>query len=532
MTFVTGEQLRLLKAPEKARSQLYNLIEYLHTDGIASHYVFALYGLCCTGKTTLIIQTIKQLLEDDINPKDIGLFTGLKGDSFDELYRLLETRRDLRYIFIDEIGGFKGFLQKGSYLYDTLIRLYGCKIVVSGSMPALYTASKRTLYDRCRFIRISHLSFYEHCKFVLYKENPNKSDFMRYMKFGGLFHEPDDVSDYVRTNISETIIEMLDTQPKSETSAWLSPDSETIDWDERVHTVLSLSCNYTPDYCAQNNLPAILKREGSDAKIPNQVIMDFEKYFSLSPREREYIMKHTETVALLDFLVHCGIIAMMPNLYSNTEPYQCYVEAPFLQFHFTEEPRNTEDVHTLNHNYLSIAAVAATKNNRERHVKNYIIRELKQNEIPVLSDFLYEAIFQRYEDNLCPRDIINEPELKIFIEDFGKPDDLCLVAEVAGKIIGAVWTRILCGNVKGFGNIDEYTPEFAISIYKEFRGRGIGTELMRSMLHLLKNKDYKQASLAVQKDNYAVAMYKKVGFKIIGETEEEYIMVCKINTLK
>lgn len=162
-------------------------------------------------------------------------------------------------------------------------------------------------------------------------------------------------------------------------------------------------------------------------------------------------------------------------------------------------------------------------------MKNYIIRKIKSNEIPLLCDFLYEAIFQKDENNLLPRDIINQPELKIFIDDFGKHDDFCLVAEANEKIVGAVWTRILCGDIKGFGNIDEYTPEFAISLYKEYRNKGIGTELMKNMLQLLKGKGYKRTSLAVQKDNYAVKMYQKVGFETIGESEEEYIMVCNLN---
>lgn len=50
---------------------------------------------------------------------------------------------------------------------------------------------------------------------------------------------------------------------------------------------------------------------------------------------------------------------------------------------------------------------------------------------------------------------------------------------------------------------------------------------MKRMLDLLKQKRYKQASLAVQKANYAVKMYKNVGFYTIAESEEEYIMVRK-----
>ena len=69
---------------------------------------------------------------------------------------------------------------------------------------------------------------------------------------------------------------------------------------------------------------------------------------------------------------------------------------------------------------------------------------------------------------------------------------------------------------------------FAISLIPEFRGRGIGTRLMREMLSLLKGQGYKQASLAVQKANYAVRMYKNVGFEIADENDEEFIMVCML----
>ncbi len=57
---------------------------------------------------------------------------------------------------------------------------------------------------------------------------------------------------------------------------------------------------------------------------------------------------------------------------------------------------------------------------------------------------------------------------------------------------------------------------------------GIGAVLMGAMLLLLKGKGYKQTSPSVQKANYAVAMYRKIGLEAVDENEEEYIMVCKL----
>ena len=153
------------------------------------------------------------------------------------------------------------------------------------------------------------------------------------------------------------------------------------------------------------------------------------------------------------------------------------------------------------------------------------IRELKQTEYAILDDFLYEAIFIPKGVEAPPREIIYRPELQVYVSGFGsKKGDLALAAEENGKIVGAVWVRIM----NDYGHIDNETPSFAISLYKEYRNKGLGTSLMKEMLVKLKLKGYKQASLAVQKENYAVKMYKKVGFEIYDENDEEYIMLCKL----
>ena len=155
---------------------------------------------------------------------------------------------------------------------------------------------------------------------------------------------------------------------------------------------------------------------------------------------------------------------------------------------------------------------------------DYRIREIRENEYCILSEFLYEAIFIPEGTEKPPKSIIEQPELQVYIADFGKSDDWCLVAEVKEKIVGAVWVRIM----NDYGHIDDETPSFAISLYEEYRNMGIGTVLMRDMLEFLKNKGYKQTSLSVQKANYAVRMYQKVGFEVIDENEEECIMVCRL----
>lgn len=158
-------------------------------------------------------------------------------------------------------------------------------------------------------------------------------------------------------------------------------------------------------------------------------------------------------------------------------------------------------------------------------MERIIVRRIKDNEIPLLEEFLYTAIFQREGEERLPRDVIYDPTLYVYIKDFGKEHDQCLVAEIEGRVVGAVWVRILAGEPKGFGNVDNVTPEFAISVLEDYRGMGIGKKLMVEMLKLLSDARYEKTSLAVQKDNYAAKLYRSVGFEIVEETDKEYIMV-------
>ena len=101
-------------------------------------------------------------------------------------------------------------------------------------------------------------------------------------------------------------------------------------------------------------------------------------------------------------------------------------------------------------------------------------------------------------------------------------DDRALVAEAAGRVVGAVWVR--CG--AGFGRVAEGVPELAVALDPACRGRGVGTRLLRAMLRLLADEGYPAVSLSVQKANPAVRLYRRLGFRVVREHPEEYVRVC------
>ena len=157
----------------------------------------------------------------------------------------------------------------------------------------------------------------------------------------------------------------------------------------------------------------------------------------------------------------------------------------------------------------------------------YTIREMTVMEYPLLNEFLYEAIFIPDGIKPPPRNIIASPELQIYVDHFGASKaDFALVAEVEQKIVGAVWVRI----IHDYGHIDDETPFLAISLYKKYRGQGIGTDMIKEMLSLLKTHGYKCVSLSVQKANYALKYIDKSILILYGETKKNglWYVICKV----
>lgn len=102
-----------------------------------------------------------------------------------------------------------------------------------------------------------------------------------------------------------------------------------------------------------------------------------------------------------------------------------------------------------------------------------------------------------------------------------------MVAEVDNMIIGAVWVRYM----RGYGHIDEHTPELSIAIYPAYRNKGIGSRLLVEMLRTLQESGITSVSLSVNKGNPAVTLYRRIGFHILRENDDEYIMVRALQSI-
>ncbi|HEX9923644.1 MAG TPA: GNAT family N-acetyltransferase [Anaerolineae bacterium] len=144
------------------------------------------------------------------------------------------------------------------------------------------------------------------------------------------------------------------------------------------------------------------------------------------------------------------------------------------------------------------------------------IRPLTLADEPFLWDMLYQALYVPAGQPPFPRDIMHEPDISRYAQGWGRADDQGFVALDEGKPVGAVWLRLLTRDQRGFGYVDETTPELSIALLPEYRGQGIGSKLIIHLLDQIQSR-YDAVCLSVSPDNPAKRLYERLGFDVVGK---------------
>ncbi|MEO0490000.1 MAG: GNAT family N-acetyltransferase, partial [Cyanobacteria bacterium J06659_2] len=103
------------------------------------------------------------------------------------------------------------------------------------------------------------------------------------------------------------------------------------------------------------------------------------------------------------------------------------------------------------------------------------------------------------------------PELARYSLNWGRPGDMGILAQTLTQPVGAAWLRLWSDSEKGYGYVDAETPELAIAVAPNYRGQGVGTQLLEKVLAQAR-PHYTTVSLSVREDNPVLRLYLRLGF--------------------
>lgn len=149
---------------------------------------------------------------------------------------------------------------------------------------------------------------------------------------------------------------------------------------------------------------------------------------------------------------------------------------------------------------------------------NIIYREAEPSDAGKFLE--YSKIVGSETDNLTfgaeglPLTISQEAD---FIRKFaGNPGSIMIVAFDEGELIGTGAVSVVSGKPRF-----AHRREIAISVRKDYWGKGIGTGIMNVLMDFAKKSGAEVLELQVRSDNEAaISLYKKFGFEKIGTNEK------------
>jgi GNAT superfamily N-acetyltransferase len=155
-----------------------------------------------------------------------------------------------------------------------------------------------------------------------------------------------------------------------------------------------------------------------------------------------------------------------------------------------------------------------------------LIREAAPADLPFLQQMWHNAAFWQPEKFvLAIEDALAVPEIAQYIVGWGREGDYALVAETDGRPVGAAWFRRFTTATRGYGFVDEHTPELALGVVSDARRLGAGTALLQALIAAARAKGLPALSLSVNKTNPSRRIYQRCGFVDVSSDEDSYVMV-------
>jgi ribosomal protein S18 acetylase RimI-like enzyme len=151
-------------------------------------------------------------------------------------------------------------------------------------------------------------------------------------------------------------------------------------------------------------------------------------------------------------------------------------------------------------------------------------RSLEPKDQDKLWHWLHVALWDPPPAALRPMEVLQAPGVRIYAEDWGRPSDIGVVAQVNGVDAGACWIRLLPMGV-GLASVDASTRQLGIALEPPFQRKGYGQPLMLKALAAAREAGFAKVALTVHPANPAQHLYERCGFRKLGLRNGYHLMV-------
>jgi ribosomal protein S18 acetylase RimI-like enzyme len=157
--------------------------------------------------------------------------------------------------------------------------------------------------------------------------------------------------------------------------------------------------------------------------------------------------------------------------------------------------------------------------------RGLVVRRGGAQDLRFLRDMLHHAYYwkERAPDG-------GPGPVALYVRAWGRPGDAAVIAIADAFPVGAAWYRLFTADRPGYGFVDAATPELAIAVVPNARGRGVGTALIAALLERARTEGFTALSLSADLQNRgAIALYERHGFQRVSDSTDSTTMVARLS---
>lgn len=161
--------------------------------------------------------------------------------------------------------------------------------------------------------------------------------------------------------------------------------------------------------------------------------------------------------------------------------------------------------------------------------KNYEIRDLlpTEHDIAFLTTMVYIAHYPTRSPIPNATIASHIPQVCLWVDHWGERGDMALIAQQGDQFLGAACYRLFSIRDQVAGFLSEQIPVLVIAVLPEYRGQGVGSRLLTTLMQRAKDASLPALSLAVSMRNPAMSLYEQMGFHSVQISEELLVTMRK-----